>query len=237
MEPFSVLSYPMPPDYGEGQRQQSQLADRVLSWRTDPDNSRVGCYLHGEVGHVYTLGVHGKISNLLVTKQALEHDGISLVRTDRGGDITYHGPGQLLGYPILDLHRLGLGVKGYIEALESAVMLTLSAYAIATIRLADAPGVWLEPKGARPLRKICAVGVHVNQGITTHGFALNAHTDLGYFTRINPCGFTSRGVTSMAQELGNAPPFAEVDGLLSQRLAQVLNIKIRSFSAGSHPTV
>ena len=109
MEPFSVLSYPMPADYGEGQRQQIQLADRVLSWRTDPDNSSVGCYLHGEVGHVYTLGIHGKLSNLLVTRQVLERDGISLVRTDRGGDITYHGPGQLLGYPILDLHRLGLG--------------------------------------------------------------------------------------------------------------------------------
>ncbi len=237
MEPFSVLSYPMPPNYGEGQRQQILLAARVLSWRTEPDNSRVGCYLHGEVEHVYTLGVHGKVSNLLVTKQVLERDGISLVRTDRGGDITYHGPGQLLGYPILDLHRLGLGVKGYIEALESAVMLTLSAYAIATTLLADAPGVWLVPKGNIPLRKICAVGVHVNQGITTHGFALNVHTDLGYFTRINPCGFTSRGVTSMAQELGNAPPFAEVDELLTQMLARVLNIKIAPCPAGTHPTV
>jgi lipoyl(octanoyl) transferase len=227
----------MPPNYGEGQRQQILLAARVLSWRTEPDNSRVGCYLHGEVEHVYTLGVHGKVSNLLVTKQVLERDGISLVRTDRGGDITYHGPGQLLGYPILDLHRLGLGVKGYIEALESAVMLTLSAYAIATTLLADAPGVWLVPKGNIPLRKICAVGVHVNQGITTHGFALNVHTDLGYFTRINPCGFTSRGVTSMAQELGNAPPFAEVDELLTQMLARVLNIKIAPCPAGTHPTV
>lgn len=173
---------------------------------------------------VYTLGKHGRAENLLVGEERLKAAGAEFFRTDRGGDITFHGEGQLVVYPILDLERLGLGLREYIAALEQAVMDTVAEYGVATVRSEGASGVWIEKEG--PLRKICAIGVRASRYITMHGLALNVSTDLGRFDCINPCGFTDRGVASLEGELGYAPAMDEVKGKIINNLEKNLNVKI-----------
>ncbi len=151
--------------------------------------------------HVYTLGKNGKANNLLINDEFLKNIHASYYHIERGGDITYHGPGQLVGYPILDLEQLNLSLKDYIFSLEEAIIQTLSDYQIVTSRLDGATGVWLDATGKNP-RKICAIGVRASRHVTMHGFALNVNTDLSYFSYINPCGFVDKGVTSMSKELG-----------------------------------
>ena len=174
---------------------------------------------------VYTLGKSGHAENLLVNQEALEAMGAQFFHIDRGGDITFHGPGQLVCYPILDLERIGIGLRGYIEALEEAVIRTVAEYGITAGRIAGASGVWIDPEGRRP-RKICAIGVRSSRFITMHGFALNVSTDLGWFTRINPCGFTDRGVTSIESETGLLPPMQEVKQAVIEILGKVLQCEI-----------
>ena len=139
--------------------------------------------------------------------------------------VIIHGPGQLVCYPILDLDRLGIGLREYIEALEEAVIRTVAEYGIAAGRIAGASGVWIDPGKARP-RKICAIGVRSSRYVTMHGFALNVTTDLRWFSRINPCGFTDRGVTSIAAETGREIGMSEVKSLVVQFLSEILNVKI-----------
>lgn len=174
---------------------------------------------------VYTLGKSGHTENLLIAREALEAMGAQFFHIDRGGDITFHGPGQLVCYPILDLERVGIGLREYIDALEEAVIRTVRRYGIAAGRIAGASGVWVEPAGRRP-RKICAIGVRSSRYVTMHGFALNVTTDLGWFTRINPCGFTDRGVTSIASETGSNPPMQEVKRTVLVELSTVLRCEI-----------
>ena len=174
---------------------------------------------------VYTLGKSGHAENLLVNQEALEAMGAQFFHIDRGGDITFHGPGQLVCYPILDLERIGIGLREYIEALEEAVIRTVAEYGIAAGRIAGASGVWIDAAGTRP-RKICAVGVRSSRYVTMHGFALNVSTDLRYFDHINPCGFTDRGVTSLERETGRRVSIAEVKELLVKTLSENLNVKI-----------
>ena len=174
---------------------------------------------------VYTLGKSGRAENLLIPKAALEAMGAKFFHIDRGGDITFHGPGQLVCYPILDLERIGIGLREYIEALEEAVIRTVAEYGIATGRIAGASGVWIDPGKARP-RKICAIGVRSSRYVTMHGFALNVTTDLQWFSRINPCGFTDRGVTSIAAETGLQPPMQEVKQTVIKILGTVLQCEI-----------
>lgn len=172
---------------------------------------------------VYTLGKSGKESNLLITEAYLRSIGAEFYHIDRGGDITFHGPGQIVGYPILDLSALGLGLKGYIDAIEGAVIDTMAEWGIRCQRVEGASGVWIvEPH--RPMRKICAVGVKSSRWVTMHGFALNVNTDLGYFRHINPCGFTDRTATSMAEELGGEISVERVKKRLLDHLAEKLNI-------------
>lgn len=172
---------------------------------------------------VYTLGKSGKESNLLITEAYLRSIGAEFYHIDRGGDITFHGPGQIVGYPILDLTALGLGLKGYIDAIEGAVIDTMAEWGIRCQRVEGASGVWIvEPH--RPMRKICAVGVKSSRWVTMHGFALNVNTDLGYFRHINPCGFTDRTATSMAEELGGEISVERVKERLLDHLAEKLNI-------------
>lgn len=172
---------------------------------------------------VYTLGKSGKESNLLITEAYLRSIGAEFYHIDRGGDITFHGPGQIVGYPILDLSALGLGLKGYIDAIEGAVIDTMAEWGIRCQRVEGASGVWIvEPH--RPMRKICAVGVKSSRWVTMHGFALNVNTDLGYFRHINPCGFTDRTATSMAEELGGEISVERVKERLLDHLAEKLNI-------------
>jgi len=160
--------------------------------------------------HVYTLGKSGKENNLLVNPDFVRSIGASFYKIDRGGDITYHGPGQIVGYPILDLDALGKGVKQYVTSLEQVIIDTLTAYHIVATRMEGATGVWLDTHKPGFSRKICAIGVKVSRGITMHGFALNVSTDLGYFNHINPCGFSDKTVTSMEKELGCKPDMGEV---------------------------
>ena len=174
---------------------------------------------------VYTLGKSGHAENLLVSREALEAAGAQFFHIDRGGDITFHGPGQLVVYPILDLERLGIGLRDYIDALEEAVIRTVAEYGIAAGRIAGASGVWIDPAGRRP-RKICAIGVRSSRYVTMHGLALNVSTDLGWFSRINPCGFTDRGVTSILSETGRNVPMEEVKGLVVKFLSEKLNVEI-----------
>ena len=189
----------------------------------DPDDA--GTILLVEHPPVYTLGKSGHAENLLVAREALEAMGAQFFHIDRGGDITFHGPGQLVCYPILDLERIGMGLREYIDALEEAVIRTVAEYGIAAGRIAGASGVWIDPEGRRP-RKVCAIGVRSSRFITMHGFALNVSTDLEWFTRINPCGFTDRGVTSIASETGLHPPMQEVKRTVIEVLSSVLRCKI-----------
>ena len=155
--------------------------------------------------HVYTLGKSGKPENLLISKTEQEREGVEFFKINRGGDITYHGPGQIVGYPIFDLDDFFTDVHKYVRLLEEAVIQLLAHYGLEGMRIKDFTGVWLKPKkeGA-PYRKICAIGVHLSRWVTLHGFALNVNTDLDYFNHIVPCGIDAQDktVTSMAAELG-----------------------------------
>ena len=175
--------------------------------------------------HVYTLGRSGKERNMLLGEEQLRRLGASYFHIDRGGDITFHGPGQLVVYPILDLERIGIGLRDYIDALEEAVIRTVAQYGITTGRIPGASGVWIEPESRRP-RKICAIGVRSSRYVTMHGFALNVTTDLGWFSRINPCGFTDRGVASILSETGRKVPMEEVKKLVVKFLSEKLNVEI-----------
>lgn len=177
--------------------------------------------------HVYTLGKSGKAGNLLVDEAFLQRIGASYYHIDRGGDITYHGPGQLVGYPLLDLERLGMGLKEYIHALEQTVIDTVAEYGIRAGRVEGAAGVWLPADSRGGLRKICAIGVRSSHYVTMHGFALNVNTRLEYFSYINPCGFTDRGVTSMEKELGRSMEMAEVKRCYLSHFKKNMNVKIK----------
>lgn len=209
---------------------QQELFDALVARKRtgsvpDTGTDDAGTVLLVEHPPVYTLGKSGHAENLLIAREALEAMGAQFFHIDRGGDITFHGPGQLVCYPILDLEQLGIGLRAYIEALEEAVIRTVAEYGIAAGRIAGASGVWIGPEKARP-RKICAIGVRSSRYITMHGFALNVSTDLQWFTRINPCGFTDRGVTSIAAETDREIGMSEVKSLVVKLLSEILNVKI-----------
>lgn len=167
--------------------------------------------------HVYTLGRSGKEGNMLLGEEQLRAIGATLYHIDRGGDITYHGPGQLVCYPILNLEEFSLGLKEYVHLLEEAVIAVCASYDIVAGRIEKATGVWLD--GDTPhARKICAIGVRSSHFVTMHGLALNVNTDLRYFSYIHPCGFIDKGVTSLQQELGHKVPMEEVKERLSKEL-------------------
>ena len=209
----------------ENKRRQGGTTERCGSADSDP----AGTILLVEHPPVYTLGKSGHVENLLVDPAELERLGAGFFHIDRGGDITFHGPGQLVCYPILDLERLGIGLREYIERLEEAVIRTVARYGIAAGRIAGASGVWITEgaeQGSVP-RKICAVGVRSSRYVTMHGLALNVTTDLAWFARINPCGFRDRGVTSIAREVGREVAMSEVKARLVGELANLLDVKIR----------
>lgn len=165
---------------------------------------------------VYTLGKHGHAENLLSLPPNAE-----CIRIERGGDITYHGPGQLVVYPIVNLVHHRLGVKAYVNILEEAVIRTLADYGVEGKRVEGATGVWLGT-GTPSERKICAIGVKISHGVSMHGLALNVNTDLNGFKAINPCGFVDKGVTSLAKEVAKPVDMAEVKRLLSSHLLSLL---------------
>ncbi len=169
----------------------------------------------------YTLGARGDTGNLLADEARLQQMGAVVRRTDRGGDITYHGPGQLVGYPILDLHQWHEGPRWYVRSLEQVLIETLAEFGIAGERVQGRPGVWAGDS------KIAAIGVRISRGITSHGFALNVDPDLTYFSHIVPCGLPGVTVTSMANELGDAPKMERVIDSITAAFARVFNVEMR----------
>ena len=187
-------------EYNEAWAKQEELFNHSIEEKLNDrmtENYLVFC----EHPHVYTLGKSGDEHNMLLNYIQLQAKDATFVKTNRGGDITYHGPGQVVGYPIFDLANFNLGLKQYIFNVEEAIINMLSAYEILSTRLDGATGVWLDV-GKPTCRKICAIGVRSSRFVTMHGFALNVNTDLTYFNHINPCGFVDKGVTSMQKELG-----------------------------------
>lgn len=177
--------------------------------------------------HVYTLGRNGKESHLLLDEAGLKRHEATFHKINRGGDITYHGFGQVIGYPILDLDEFFTDVARYVRLLEEAVILTIAEYGLKGERIKGLSGVWIDAEGDRP-RKICAIGVHLSRWTTMHGFALNVNTDLSYFGHIVPCGIDDKAVTSMKYELGHSVELAPVKASIKKHLAQLLEATYRS---------
>jgi lipoyl(octanoyl) transferase len=171
---------------------------------------------------VITIGKNGLSSNLLFPEQTLRKRNVELYQVDRGGDVTFHGPGQIVGYPILDLESFPIGLKEYIHRLEEAIIQVVAGYGIRGERLSGATGVWLDTDKPGKIRKIAAIGVRSRRYVTMHGFALNVNTDLSYFRLINPCGFTDKGVTSMEKELEQCIDTERIKDLLSGFLKSIL---------------
>ena len=218
--------------YKECWEYQQQLFDEVLLRQKDESASEDGgTILFVEHNPVYTLGKSGKESNMLVNEEYLKRLGAEFFHIDRGGDITFHGPGQIVGYPILDIAKLGIGVRRYVEILEQAVIDTVSHYGIAAERLDGATGVWIcdrdENGEARNWRKICAIGVRASHFVTMHGFALNVATELRWFSMINPCGFVDKGVTSIEKECGKKIDIEQVKEILLKRLLTLLCVELK----------
>jgi len=184
-----------------------------------------GTLIFVEHPHVFTLGKHGSEKNLLLDYIQLQARDASFYHIDRGGDITYHGPGQIVGYPIFDLSVIGISLKEYIFRLEEAIIRTMNLFGLRGERLGGATGVWIDTGMPGKTRKICAIGVKASRYITMHGFAFNVNTRLEYFNYINPCGFTDKGVTSLAKELGGPQEMDKVKSLLREKIKEVFDLK------------
>ena len=206
--------------YSEAWQRQTEWFDALISAKQngEPYENRIILCEHP---HVYTLGRSGKNQHMLLNDEQLKAIGATLYHIDRGGDITYHGPGQLVCYPIINLEEFNLGLKEYVHLLEEAVIRVCASYGIAAERMEKATGVWLDVHTPRA-RKICAMGVRCSHYVTMHGLAFNVNTDLRYFSYIHPCGFIDKGVTSLQQERGEETPLAEVKERLQQAILSLL---------------
>lgn len=181
---------------------------------------------------VYTLGKSGDEGHVLIDAAERASKGIEYFHINRGGDITFHGPGQLVGYPILDLEKFRTDLGWYLRSLEEVIIRTLAAYGLEAGRSAGETGVWLDPLVKGKERKICAMGIKCSRWITMHGFALNVNTNLDYFNFIIPCGIQGKQVTSLQKELGRSVPMEEVKALVKQNFADVFDCKLQPSFAG-----
>jgi len=212
-------------DYKEVWDYQEELFAKSLKAKREAkpiSNSLILC----EHPHVFTLGKSGSDKNLLVTEQWLKLAGVAFHKINRGGDITYHGPGQTVGYPIIDLEQFNMGIHDYIFALEEVIIRTLKEYSIISERLEGSTGVWLDIHNHAKVRKICAIGVRASRYVTMHGFALNVNSDLNYFQKIIPCGIPDKKVTSIQSELGVDVDIENVNALLLLYFAEVFRAEI-----------
>ena len=214
--------------YSECWELQRTLFDALCQQKADKANTEpiIGTILLVEHPAVYTLGKSGHYDNMLCTEEYLKSLGAEFYHIDRGGDITFHGPGQLVCYPIVDLDTIGLGIRRYIEALEESVIELAAEYGIEAHRSEGASGVWVTTAQGR-LVKLCAIGVRASHGITMHGLAMNVATDLKWFELINPCGFTDRGVCSLRTLCGREVTMAEVKPKFINYLTKNLNVKYK----------
>ena len=217
-------------DYKKVWDYQEELFNKTLSIKsknkkeetsTKTKNHLIFC----EHPHVYTLGKSGKHENLLVNEEYLKSRGASFYKTNRGGDITYHGPGQIVGYPIFDLDNFFHDIHKYLRLLEESVILTLKEYGIKGMRSDGETGVWLDV-GKQNARKICALGVKASRWVSMHGFAFNINTDLSYFENIIPCGIVGKKVTSLEQEIGRKVDIEKVKLQLKKNLEITFEINL-----------
>jgi len=207
----------------------TKLVDSKKSGKDTPLTSNEdlpGTLIFVEHPHVYTLGKSGSENNLLLDYIQLQAKDASFYKIDRGGDITYHGPGQIVGYPIFDLEKIQIGLREYIFRLEEAIIKSVAELGITATRLDGGTGVWLDPEVPGRARKICAIGVKASKYVTMHGFAFNVNTDLAYFNYINPCGFTDKGVTSLEQELGSKQDIEKVKNIVKRNLLDVFDLEL-----------
>ena len=179
--------------------------------------------------HVYTLGKSGKEEHLLLGERELKENGIDYHKINRGGDITYHGPGQIVGYPIFDLDHFFTDIHKFLRYIEEAVVLTLQEYKIEAGRIEGLTGVWIDENGLNP-RKICALGIKCSRWVTMHGFAFNVNTDLALFDNIVPCGISDKAVTSMQKELGHEVNMEEVKSKLLDNLSNIFDFDLQFVS-------
>lgn len=217
-------------DYQEAWDRQEALFKKIITEKTanrtnDTSFPTDNFLVFVEHPHVYTLGKSGKADHLLLDKSGLEEKQATYYKINRGGDITYHGPGQLVGYPILDLDNFFTDIHLYLRTLEEAVILTLGEYGIIGGRVDGFTGVWLDADKANA-RKICALGVRSSRWVTMHGFALNVNANLDYFNNIVPCGIENKAVASMDMELGEKINMEEVKGRLKANLASLFKMKL-----------
>jgi len=218
-------------DYEQAWAKQEELFSSTVALKTKNRNqpdmqiTTTNHLIFVEHPHVYTLGKSGKPENLLLSENGLKEKQATYYKINRGGDITYHGPGQIVGYPILDLDHFFTDIHLYLRTLEEAVILTLKDYGIAAGRYTGFTGVWIDPD-LPTARKICAMGVRCSRWVTMHGFAFNVNTDLEYFKNIVPCGIDDKDVTSMQRELGKQIDMAEVKKNLMQHIAVLFSMKM-----------
>jgi len=216
-------------DYKETWEYQEELFQHIVEIKTnnrrkDLEDETPNYLIFVEHPHVYTLGKSGDLNNLLLNESTLASKGARFYKINRGGDITYHGPGQLVGYPILDLENFFTDIHKYLRFLEEAVIMTLKEYGIDSERSKGETGVWIGV-GTPFARKICAMGVRASRWVTMHGFALNVNVDLGYFDHIVPCGIHDKTVTSMEAELGRKIPLAEVEEKIKKHLQDLFGFE------------
>lgn len=216
--------------YEEAWEKQEKIFSNIIGQKTDNRINGTSLatdnyLIFTEHPHVYTLGKSGKEENLLLNEQGLEEKHATYHKIDRGGDITYHGPGQIVGYPILDLDNFFTDIHLYLRTLEEAIIRTLADYDIKGDRYPGFTGVWIEPEDPIKARKICAMGVRASRWVTMHGFALNVNTDLSYFGNIVPCGIENKGVTSIQKESGYQIDIEEVKAKLKRHLGDLFEMR------------
>lgn len=224
-------------DYQEAWDFQTQLFDEIVAQKISnrersaeeqlaTENHLIFC----QHPHVYTLGKSGKIEHLLLDENQLSEKEATFYKINRGGDITYHGPGQLVGYPVIDLDNFFTDIHKYMRLLEESIILTLADYGISAGRIEGLTGVWLDFVEKRNPRKICAMGVKSSRWVTMHGFALNVTTDLSYFGNIVPCGINDKAVTSMEMEVGKPLDINEVANCLKKHLATLFEMELHEIT-------
>lgn len=217
-------------DYQEAWDRQEDIFNKILAVKHDNrvNNTELptdNFLIFNEHPHVYTLGKSGKPEHLLLDEEALEKKEATYYKINRGGDITYHGPGQIVGYPILDLDNFFTDIHLYLRTLEEAIILTLNDYGIQAGRYPSFTGVWIDADNEKA-RKICAMGVRASRWVTMHGFAFNVNADLDYFGNIVPCGIDNKDVTSMERELGYKPNIDEVKDKLKGHIANLFSMEL-----------
>lgn len=214
-------------DYKEVWDYQEKLFDEILQTKQNgseiiPENKILFC----QHPHVYTLGKSGDINNLLLSEEFLRAKQARFYKINRGGDITYHGPGQIVGYPILNLDSLGITIRTYIYLLEEAIINVLKDYNVIATRSGGETGVWIDIDNKTNARKIAAVGVRISHMVSMHGFAFNINTNLDYYNYIIPCGIRDKGVTSLQKEIGREVDIEEVEVKLLKQFEKLLNVEI-----------